>query len=374
MITETFAPDLNGVANSVLQSADHLVARGHEPVVIAPQPGPGAAPADANLPYDVVRVPSIPMLGYPTFRIGLPSIKVAETLGRFAPEVVHLASPVALGAHGLAAATRMSLPTVAVYQTDIPRYAAGYGLGFAEAAAWRWLRRLHNAAHRTLAPSQAAISDLTEHGVERVHLWQRGVDTEQFHPRHRDPGLRAGLAGHRRGVLFGYVGRLAPEKRLDLLEPVTRIPGVTLVIVGDGPARAHLARLMPSAIFLGELRGHELARVYASLDVFVHTGPFETFCQTVQEALASGVPVIAPDCGGPRDLVTSGRTGLLVPPDNATAVHDAVVRLVAHDVYRAALADAARRSVSHRSWAAIGDQLIEHYDAVRSDRVAWEAA
>jgi phosphatidylinositol alpha 1,6-mannosyltransferase len=371
IITETFAPDLNGVAHSVLRAAEHLVARGHEPVVIAPQPAPavrGVAPGQPELGYPVVRVPSIPMVGYPTFRIGLPSTKVAETLGGFAPDVVHLASPFALGAHGLTTANRMGLPSVAIYQTDVPRYAAGYGLGWGRDAAWRWLRRIHNAAERTLAPSSASIADLTDNGVERVHLWRRGVDTARFHPRHRDAALRTRLVRPGRGTLVGYVGRLAPEKRLDLLASVSGLPSVTLVIVGAGPERASLERLIPDAIFLGELSGHELAKVYASLDIFVHTGPFETFCQTIQEALASGVPVVGPDCGGPRDLVRSGRTGLLVRPQDAREVEAAVATLVAHDGYRARLAAAARPSVGTRSWSAVGDELIGHYQQACGER------
>ena len=174
-------------------------------------------------------------------------------------------------AYGIAAADRLDLPSVAVYQTDVPRYAAGYGLGCASAAGWRWLRAIHNCADRTLAPSSAAVRDLVEHGIERVHLWRRGVDTSRFHPRYRDPALRAKFATT--GVLAGYVGRLAREKHLELLEPVARLPGVTLLIVGNGPLRDPLERLLPGAVFLGELNGHDLARVYARLDVFVHPGP-----------------------------------------------------------------------------------------------------
>jgi len=366
MITETFAPDLNGVAHSVVRAAEHLVHRGHDPVVIAPEPPPRSELVRCD--YPVVRVPSVPMVGYRSFRIGLPSRRLAEALGGFAPDVVHLAAPFVLGAHGLAAATRMWLPTVAVYQTDVPRFAAGYRLGFARDAAWRWVRRVHNAADRTLAPSRDAIDDLATHGVQRVHLWRRGVDTERFHPRHRDEALRRRL-GRRGELIVGYVGRLAPEKHLHLLRDVAGMTGVTLVIVGDGPSRARLEELMPDAVFRGELSGQELATTYASFDMFVHTGPYETFCQSVQEALASGLPVVAPECGGPRDLVQHGRTGLLVPPLDAVAVTRAVARLVDHDVYRGRLAAAARGSVAGRSWATIGDELIGHYEAVCSTRV-----
>jgi phosphatidylinositol alpha 1,6-mannosyltransferase len=307
-----------------------------------------------------VRVPSVPMPGYPTFRIGLPSTKIIQGLSVFAPDVVHLASPFVLGAYGMAAAQQLGLPTIAVYQTDVPRFAAGYGLGLFRAAAWRWVRRIHNLAGRTLAPSTSAARDLAEHGIERVHLWRRGVDAERFHPRHRDEGLRAQFVGDGE-LLAGYVGRLAPEKHLQLLEPIAHRSTIRLVIVGDGPERQVLERLLPGAVFLGELSGHDLARVYASLDVFIHTGPYETFCQTVQEALASGVPVVAPNRGGPRDLVQPGVNGILVRPDDAAEFAAVVDLLVAGAPYRARLARGARPSVAGRSWAAIGEELVGHY-------------
>ena len=212
---------------------------------------------------------------------------------------------------------RERLPTVAVYQTDVPAYARVYRAGkLGEAAAWRWLRRIHNAADRTLAPSAASAASLREHGVQRVWLWGRGVDTERFDPARRSPRLRHELAPGGE-ALVGYVGRLAPEKRVDLLGQVAGLPGVRLVIVGDGPAGAGLRRALPQATFLGPRHGTELATIYASLDVFVHSGACETFGQTLQEAAASGLPVVAPAAGGPLDLVDHGRTGYLVPPGDA---------------------------------------------------------
>lgn len=204
------------------------------------------------------------------------------------------------------AARRIRVPTVAVYQTDVAGFADSYGLGFAARTAWRWTRLVHSGADRTLAPSSSAAAALTAHGVPRVHRWARGVDTAHFRPSRRDERLRARLALNGE-ILVGFVGRLAPEKKVMRLAVLQDMPGVRLVVVGDGPDRRQLAKQLPSAAFLGFKAGDELAQAYASLDVFVHTGPFETFCQTVQEALASGLPVIAPDAGGPRDLVAHGR-------------------------------------------------------------------
>jgi phosphatidylinositol alpha 1,6-mannosyltransferase len=265
----------------------------------------------------------------------------------------------------MSVAAARDLPTVAVYQTDLPSYARlYYRFELGERAAWRWIRRVHNMAGRTLAPSTSAATSLVAHGVERVWLWRRGVDAARFDPGRRSAHLRTALAP-RGELLVGYVGRLAPEKRVDLLAPLSRVPGVRVVIVGDGPARAGLERALPGAIFLGERRGDQLARIFASLDVFVHTGPYETFGQTVQEALASGVPVVAPAAGGPLDLVDQERTGLLVPPFDGGAIVSALGSL-RDGARRRAMALAARAAVERRTWPAVCDELIQHYVAVHS--------
>jgi phosphatidylinositol alpha 1,6-mannosyltransferase len=193
------------------------------------------------------------------------------------------------------------------------------------------------------------------------------VDTVRFRPGLRDEALRRELAPHGE-LIVGYVGRLAPEKHIELLSAVCGLDGVRVVVVGDGPSRPSLEEALPGAVFLGRRTGDDLARVYASLDVFAHTGPFETFGQTVQEAMASGVPVVAPAVGGPLDLVAHGRTGLLVPPRDADAVRDAVRSLAADPGRRFAFGATARATVEGRTWAAVGDQLIGHYADVLTAR------
>ncbi|MEU3290764.1 glycosyltransferase family 1 protein [Streptomyces longwoodensis] len=365
IVTESFPPDVNGVAHCALQTARHLVDRGHSPLVVAPATPAGPGP-DALAPCPVVRVPSLPLPGYPQVRVALPSRRVTAAIAEHRADLVHLASPFILGVRGMAAAARLGLPAVAVYQTDLGGYARTY-MGVGEAAAWRRIRSVHAAADLTLAPSSAALRDLETHGVPRVKLWPRGVDTVRFRPEHRDETLRRALAPNGE-LLVGYVGRLAPEKHVELLAGVCGLPGVRVVVVGDGPSEPHLTEALPGAAFLGRRTGDELARIFASLDVFAHTGPFETFCQTVQEAMASGVPVVAPAAGGPLDLVAHGRTGLLVPPRDASAVRDAVRTLAADPALRAAYGAAARDTVEGRTWAAIGDRLIEHYADVLGAR------
>ncbi|MFC5637419.1 glycosyltransferase family 4 protein [Streptomyces bullii] len=365
IVTESFPPDVNGVAHCALQTARHLVDRGHLPLVVAPAPAPGTRP-DGLAPCPVVHVPSLPLPGYPQVRVALPSRRLTAALVGHRADVVHLASPFVLGVRGMAAAARLGTPAVAVYQTDLAGYARTY-MGAGEAAAWRRIRSVHAAADLTLAPSSAALRDLAAHGVPRVKLWPRGVDTVRFRPDHRDEALRRRLAPNGE-LIVGYVGRLAPEKQVELLAGACGLRGVRVVVVGDGPSRPGLEQTLPGAVFLGRRTGDELARVFASLDVFVHTGPFETFCQTVQEAMASGVPVVAPAAGGPLDLVAHGRTGLLVPPRDADAVRDAVWSLAADPGLRTAYGAAARAMVEGRTWAAVGDQLIGHYAQVLAAR------
>ena len=364
IITESFPPDVNGVAHCVVRVAENLVRKGHHPLVIAPESARATTGADSQFPYPVERVKSVRLPGYPSFRLGLPGPRTRRAITTHRTEIVHLASPVALGAWGSHVAKAMDLPTVAVYQTDLPNYARAYRLGaVTEAFAWRWLRDIHNAAGRTLAPSSMTAADLHAHGLERVWLWGRGVDTERFHPAHRDERLRAEIAPGGE-VIVGYVGRLATEKRVDLLGKTAGLPGVRLVVTGGGPMEEELRRAIPSAVFLGERHGADLARIYASLDVFVHSGPYETFGQTLQEAAASGLPVIAPAAGGPVDIVSEGTTGFLVPPSEPGPLAEAVTRLVRDPAMRASMGRAARQKVAGRTWAVLGDELIGHYAEV----------
>ena len=364
IITESFPPDVNGVAHCVVRVAENLVRKGHHPLVIAPESAHATTDSDRQFPYQVERVPSIPLPGYPTFRLGLPTPKTRRAITRHGTEVVHLASPVALGAWGAHVARALDLPMVAVYQTDLPNYARAYRLGKAtEAFAWRWLRDIHNTAGRTLAPSSVTAAELATHEIERIRLWGRGVDTERFHPALRDEGLRAEIAPAGE-VIVGYVGRLAVEKRVDLLISLASLPGVKLAITGGGPMEDELRAALPTAAFLGMRHGADLARIYASLDIFAHTGPFETFGQTVQEAAASGLPVVAPAAGGPVDLVADGVTGYLVTPGDPDALSQAVRELAADPRLRARFGEAARRRVLGRTWSALTDELVGHYSAV----------
>jgi phosphatidylinositol alpha 1,6-mannosyltransferase len=361
IVSESFLPQVNGVSNSVRHVAEQLAATGHEPLIVAP--GPGAA---SHRGIRVVRVRSWGLPGYRSFPVGLPDPVVHRALAEFRPDVVHLASPILLGAVGLRAARRLGIPTVAVYQTDVGGFARQYGL-HAEAAVSSWMGRLHRRATRTLVPSKASYQQLQRLGVTNLHSWGRGVSLDLFGPQRRDEGLRRQWIGSAESprVAVGYVGRLAPEKQVHRLAELAGLPDVQLVVVGDGPESGRLRQLLPGACFTGQLQGLELARAFASLDVFVHAGESETFCQTVQEAQASGVAVVAPAVGGPLDLVEHGRSGLLFDVADRSALRRHVAALVRDPGARAALAASARARVASRSWSRLVEDLVRlHYGAV----------
>ncbi len=355
---------MNGVVNSVLQVLAHLDRNGHDALVIAPDTPRGRPPAArSHGRFPVIRVPAVMVPRISSLPVGLPQPLLTCAIEEFDADVVHLASPFLLGAGGAAAALRLDLPAVAVYQTDVAGFAASYGLSATQRAAWAWTRRIHNRAARTLAPSSAAMEDLARHGITRVHRWARGVDTVRFTPSARDERLHDEWADGNR-LVVGFVGRLAPEKHVERLAALAHDRGIRLVVVGDGPERTRLHRLLPTAVFTGELGGAELARAYASLDLMVHPGEHETFCQGVQEALACGVPVIGPDAGGPRDLIAHCRNGYLLPVDRFAELLPSAVAALRDPVSRARFARAARTSVLHRTWPAICTELMGHYHDV----------
>lgn len=361
VVTESFLPTINGVTNSVCRILEHFAAQGHQAMVVTP--GKDRTELGGPVEYaghHVVGVRGVSLPGYRSFVLGLPTTRLERLLADFEPDIVHLASPISLGAAGGTAARKLGVPTVAVFQTDIAGFARRYGFRGADRAIWRWLRHVHRQADRTLVPSSATLEQLRARGVERLAMWRRGVDTVRFDPSHRSAALRSSLAPGGE-VVVGYVGRLAGDKRVHLLTHLADLPGVRLVVVGDGPAAGKLRDRLPGAVFPGFLGGSELSTMYASLDVFVHTGADETFCQAIQEAMASGLPVVAPAAGGPLDLVQPGRTGLFYEPDSVYGLRAAVGHLVSQPELRTAYGRRARAAVAERTWQRVGDELLGHY-------------
>ncbi|MFS3129627.1 glycosyltransferase family 4 protein [Nocardioides sp. Bht2] len=361
VVSESFLPQVNGVTNSVRRVLDHLAREGHRAELVAPT-GPASY---AGFPVHLARGTKLPF--YKEFRIGLETRRrLRATMLRFQPDVVHVASPATLGHQAVRAAGELGIPVVAIYQTDLVGFAMQYDLPGGVRAMTALTRRIHDHADRTLVPSTASLDQLTHFGIQRLGRWPRGVDLDLFHPARRDEALRSRLAPDGE-LLVGYVGRLAPEKELGLLRHLRSIPQTRLVIVGGGPVEFELRKALPGAAFLGVLHGEELAAAYASLDLFVHTGRYETYCQAAQEALASGVPVVAPRSGGPIDVVAP-EAGVLYRPGDAQAFAATVRGLVDDPLLRRELAASARPSVADRSWASVNRRLVAHYREVIAER------
>lgn len=367
IVTESFLPQVNGVTNSVLRILEHLRSQGHQALVIAPESAGGVTEYAG---FRVKRVPSLEMKGM--LPLGFPQKAMEPLIDGFSPDVIHLASPFFLGNYASRVADRLGIPSLSIYQTDVAGFARHYGLTIAHESLKRWVAKIHTRTNRTLAPSHWSCEELKNSGVTNVHLWPRGVDSERFSPKKRSINLRCELLGDRPDrKLIGYVGRLANEKRVDDLLALDIRDDIQLVIVGEGPARTRLERILKNARFVGYQSGENLAQYYASLDIFVHTGKHETFCQSVQEALACGVPVIAPNFGGPTDLIKHGWTGYLIDTSDSDSLNHAVNQIL-QLAEPALMGDRARESVIDRTWQLVNSQLIDHYRELIEDKAAQE--
>ena len=365
IVAESFLPNINGVTNSVLRVLEHLKAEGHEAIVVAP----GARDFQEEVPdylgFEIVRVPTVRIPLVDSLPVGVPTTNVTAALAGFKPDVIHLASPFVLGGAGAFSASQLGIPAVALYQTDVAGFATKYHAAMVASIAWEWTRTVHNMCALTLAPSSAAIAELEAHGIENVHHWGRGVDAELFHPQRRSEMLRRKWDPSGTKRMVGFVGRLAAEKSVHRLAPLALDPSIQLVIVGDGPERAALEATLPGAVFTGALSGEQLARAYASLDLFVHTGEFETFCQAIQEAQACGVPTIGPKAGGPIDLIANHVNGMLLDVDTFERDLAEAAAWILDPARLDELKANARASVADKTWDALCTQLVGYYgDAI----------
>ena len=313
LVTETYPPEINGVAITLGRAVEALQARGHEVTLIRPRQA-GESPSPGLMP-------ALPLFFYRQVRIGCATpITLQRWLRDWGSEIVHIATEGPLGLAALIAARRLHIPAVTSFHTNFDQYAAHYGLSLLGHGARIYLRAFHNAGKLTLVPSQSTLDRLQAQGFQQLRRWGRGVDTVRFHPQWRDDALRESLGLGPEGRLLLYVGRLAPEKNLTPLITAFRTlrrNGLTavLVLVGDGPLRPGFSRLSEEGILcIGMQRGMDLARWYASADLFCFPSCSETFGNVVLEAEASGLPILAYDCPGVNEQVSDAVHGLLLPP------------------------------------------------------------
>lgn len=375
LFADTYLPTVNGVARALGQLVDHAARGGHEVSLVTPIVSD--EPAAGTVLH--LQLPGVPLPFYPELRAARPWLggRARRALAAFRPDVVHVATEALVGWMGHRWARSRGLPLVTSYCTNFAEYAKGYRLGWAEGLIWAHLRRFHRMAGLTLCPSDATRAELLARGFRPpIGLWSRGVDAELFHPDRRDGALRERIAPGA-DVVLTYVGRIAPEKRIELLlEAYARVrastgPRAALVLVGDGPALEALrARGTEGVHFTGYRHGEDLAAHYASADAFVFPSDTETFGQVVTEALASGLPVVAPARGGVTDHVVPGETGWLFPPGDAGAFAERMLALIEDGDARRAMGARARARAERRSWADVFACLLEHYTRASRDRDA----
>ncbi|MEY4499551.1 MAG: hypothetical protein RL319_539 [Actinomycetota bacterium] len=370
VVTESFLPSVNGVTNSVVRVLESLKADGHEAIVIAP-----TSNSNEFLGFPVI---TTNRFYFQQFPVALPLLNMTSILRSFKPDVMHVAAPFALGRQAIRVAERLGIATVAVYQTDIAGYTKRYGLGVLRPIIDRLVGNIHRNATLNLAPTQEGVDYLQKLKAAEPNIWGRGVDLELFNPRRKETSevqkfRKKVLMG--KNLVVGFVGRLAAEKQVERFAELFDLPSVSFLIVGDGPERIRLEKLFSgqAVTFTGKLTGEDLANAYAAMDIFVHCGTEETFGQTIQEALATGLPVVAPDRGGPSYLVESSVTGYLVDPEKENSYRDRVLRLALDTDLRMAIGESARNSVHGKSWKVNNQKLFELYESAvrhKSNRVA----
>jgi phosphatidylinositol alpha 1,6-mannosyltransferase len=374
LLSDTYTPQVNGVTTVVARIVRVLREFGHEAVVVAPRypghdpsppPSSGSGGGDAEL-----RIPSAPFPPYPAIRLSLPQFRtVARFLDAFRPDLVHVATEGPIGLTGRRYAVRRDVPLVTSYHTNFPQYARHYGAGVIEPLVWRWLRWFHRPARLTQTPGEAVCGTLLQRRIGRPVVWGRGVDTAHFHPARHHPGWRRWLGGGDDTAIVLHVGRLAPEKNLDVLAEAWTLARrdlgqkATFVLAGEGPGARGLVARMPWVRHMGFLDRDRLATLYASTDICVLPSDTETCGLVALEAMASGVAVIAADAGGFRESIVDNVTGLLAAPRDAAEFAAEIVALVQNRVWRRELGAAARDAATRRDILPENLALLDQYAA-----------
>lgn len=365
IVTETYPPEINGVALTVQHMATELLAVGHVVDLTRPRQPEDAVTLPKAVPgWSEHHVAGAGLPRYPGLRFGWPAAGQLRRQWRHAGiEAVYVATEGPLGWSAVRAARQLGLPVFTGFHTRFDDFVAHYGARFLVPVAEAWLRRFHNAATATLVPTLQLKQELEQRGFARVERLSRGVDTQLFHPGKRDPHLRASWGLGPDSVAVIHVGRFAPEKNLGLAVRAFRAiqanqPDARFIWIGDGPMRQELAASNPDFIFVGMRRGEELARCFASGDLFLFPSLTETFGNVTVEALASGVPTVAFDYGAAREHIRHDRNGVVAPfGDPEAFVHHAMA-LAASAERRRFVSLCARDSVSGLSHQAVARQLV----------------
>lgn len=363
LVTETFAPEVNGVAMTLGRLVDGLLTRGHQLQLVRPHQGS----AEQHLIRDglnEVLVAGLPLPGYKDMRFGWPASALLQRRWRQTrPDIVHVATEGPLGWSAISAAKALGLPVSSSFHTNFHNYSQHYGVGLFHRPIAAYLRRLHNRTLVTLAPTLGLVKELQAQGYQHVGVMSRGVDTTLFNPSRRSAALRTSWGVTDNDVVVSCVGRLAKEKSVaTVLEAFTAIrsqyPRTKLLLVGDGPLRAALQAACPEAIFAGVQKGEALATFYASSDLFIFPSLSETFGNVVPEALASGLAVVAYNHAAAADLIADGQNGRLAGAGDATQLIHIALEVANSPAQMQALRQCAAPSIAHLQWAAVYDGFV----------------
>jgi glycosyltransferase involved in cell wall biosynthesis len=373
VVTETYPPEVNGVAMSLARVVEGLHARNHAIQLVRPRQlaSDGAAGAEregegAEAGFDEVLLRGLPIPRYPHLKMGLPSKKQLLQLWTLRrPDVVHIASEGPLGWSALQAATQLKLPVCSDFRTNFHTYSKHYGMGWLNRPILGYLRKFHNRTQHTMVPTEDLRQQLQRHGFHNVSVLARGVDTTLFHPARRSDALRASWGAGADDTVLLCVGRLAAEKNLGALLAAfdaARIadPRTRLVLVGDGPQRKELQRRCPDAVFAGVRAGEDLAAHYASSDVFVFPSLTETFGNVTPEAMASGLAVLAFDYAAAAQLIRHGDNGLLARFADSGDLTRQAVQLCADRSRARGMGLRARETACQFGW----DRIVGQLEAV----------
>jgi glycosyltransferase involved in cell wall biosynthesis len=360
LVTETYPPEVNGVALTLARLVAGLRQRGHRVRLIRPRQRGEEMPVRKQ---DLIEhlVPGLPIPGYPGLRFGLPCRRELHRIwSRNPPDIVHVATEGPLGSAAVAAARSLGLPISSGFHTNFQAYSRYYGFGWLRGLVARHLRRFHNRTDLTLAPTHSLARTLVDDGYRNVAVLARGVDRETFHPDRRCLAMRQAWGADDDAPVVAYVGRLAAEKNILLAVEAfqalaARHPNARMLFVGDGPLLHRLARRYPRYIFAGMRLGEDLAAHYASADIFLFPSLTETFGNVVPEALASGLAVLAFDCAAAADLIEDGHNGRLVPPGDTRAFVAAAVDLADRPEQLRDLRRNAAASIAQLDWQCIHD-------------------
>ncbi|MEM9006653.1 MAG: glycosyltransferase family 1 protein [Cyanobacteria bacterium P01_F01_bin.86] len=365
LFTETFLPKVDGIVTRLKHTVEHLQRLGDQVLVFSPD---GGLTEYKGASIHGVSGMAFPL--YPELKLALPRPSIGEALEEFQPDLIHIVNPAVLGLAGLFYAKTLDIPLIASYHTHLPKYLEHYGLAMFEGLMWELIKAVHNQARLNLVTSTAMQEELTEHGVERTRVWQRGVDTELFRPELASRDMRDRLSqGHPDAPLLLYIGRLSAEKEIDRIKPVLQsIPDARLALVGDGPHREELEKHFADThtYFVGYLAGEELASAYASADAFIFPSRTETLGLVLLEAMAAGCPVVAANSGGIPDIVTNGENGFLFEPKDDQGAVAATQRIFDRSAERELMRRNARIEAEKWGWNAATRQLQQFYDEVVS--------